>query len=46
MIDIEMRGKKRGARTRFLEDAVAHHVARKYPKLYDRFTIVRAEVVA
>jgi hypothetical protein len=46
MIDIEVRGKKRGAQTRLIEEALATHLARKYPKLFDRFTILRAEGVA
>ena len=43
MLACELRGKGRGAQTRLLDEAVARLLGPKYPKLFDRFQVLRDE---
>lgn len=43
MIRNELRGKGRGAKTRLFEDCIVQTLKPKYPKLAERFRILREE---
>lgn len=46
MIDIELRGKHRGAKAQLLQEAIFKMLGPKYPKLAERYKVLREEKAA
>ncbi len=43
MLRLALLGKRRGTRTRIIEDAIAEKYREKYPKVYEKYSVLRQE---